>query len=158
MCRITQRTTLHLFSNGESISDYIEYMSNDGVWADAPIIRATADAMDVEIMVITNGEYIPVFMPSSGNPTETIFIGNIIDYHSMATAPRREAQQIPYGGRTSDGVSIEYSACFDVPMTWLYNLLSNHRPLRDYVNNVTLSIGKNFNYFKSCNSADMKKD
>ena len=78
--------------------DYIEYMSNDGVWADAPIIRATADAMDVEIIVIANGEYIPAFMPSSGNPTETIFIGNIIDYHFMATAPQREAQQIPYGG------------------------------------------------------------
>ena len=43
-------------------------------------------------------------------------------------------------------------------MTWLYNLLSNNRPLRDYLNNVTPKIGKNFNYFKSCKSADMKKD
>ena len=62
------------------------------------------------------------------------------------------------GGRTSDGVNIEYSGCFDVPMTWLYNLLSNHEPLREYVNDVTPRIGRNFNYFKSCYSADTKKD
>ena len=114
---------LTFLSNDESFSDYIEYMSNDGVWTDAPIIRAMADAMDIEIIVITNGEYIPAFMPSSGNPIETIFIGNIIDYHLMAMVPQREAQQIPYGGRTSDGVNIEYSGCFDVAMTWLYNQL-----------------------------------
>ena len=94
----------------DSPEAYIEAMGENGFWADDAIVRATADAMDIQIQVISSlNDFIPVVTTSSGNPIQTIFLGQITDTHYMATSPKREAQQIAYGGFTTDGISISGS-------------------------------------------------
>ena len=47
-----------------SVDEYVSQMQRNGTWDDDAIVRATADAMDVEIQVITSmNEYVPVIPP-----------------------------------------------------------------------------------------------
>ena len=142
----------------ESPEAYFDHMRRDGSWADAAIIRATVDALDVEIQFISDeSEYSPILTTSSGNPTETIFLGQIMETHFTATAVRSEPQQVLYGGITTDGVQLLHSDKFDVPMTWLLNILSAHQQLREKTVQEIPEMGRILSKFKHCNSADMKK-
>ena len=51
-------------------------MSQDSHWADNPIIRATADAVNIEIHIISSTQETPIitFRPITDNPTQTISI------------------------------------------------------------------------------------
>ena len=141
-----------------SVDKYVSHMQRDGTWADDDIVRATADAMDVEIQVITSmNDYVPVIPPQSGNPTQTIFLGQITDFHFMATESRREPRQIMTGGITSNGIQILNSSSFDVCMTWFYNLLTVYVDSFRNIINLFPIIGETYKLFKKCNSADLKK-
>ena len=70
-----------------SINAYIRSMSQDGHWADNPIIRATADALNIEIHIISSAQETPTitFRPLTDNPTQTIFLGHIAHLHDVST-------------------------------------------------------------------------
>ena len=70
-----------------SINAYIRSMSQDGHWADNPIIRATADALNIEIHIVSSAQKTPtiVFRPLTDNPTQTIFLGHIAHLHDVST-------------------------------------------------------------------------
>ena len=44
------------------MSGYIQSMSEDGHWADNPIIRATADALNIEIHIISSAQETPTII------------------------------------------------------------------------------------------------
>ena len=85
----------------DSPEDYISQMGTDRHWADNAIVRATADALQTEIHIISSDFRKVTFRPDNNNPTQTIFIGHITDLHSVSTTSTRQPFLLTYGGRTS---------------------------------------------------------
>ena len=83
-------------------------MSRDGHWADNAIIRATSDALNIEIHIISSAEDTPTitFRPTTNNPSQTIFLGHIAHLHYVSTRSLSEPHIISYGGCTKDGVRL----------------------------------------------------
>ena len=83
-------------------------MSQGGHWADNLIIRATADALNIEIHIISSAQETPTitFRPITDNPTQTIFLGNIAHLHYVSTRSLSAPQVMRYGRCTKDGVRL----------------------------------------------------
>ena len=66
-----------------SMDNYITLMSRDDHWADNAIIRATSDALNIEIHVISSAEDAPTitFRSTTNNSSQTIFLGHIAHSH-----------------------------------------------------------------------------
>ena len=81
----------------KSINSYIQSMSQDGYWADNPIIRATADALNNEIHFISSAQETPTipFRPITENPTQTIFLSHIAHLHYVSTRSLSETTSNP---------------------------------------------------------------
>ena len=127
----------------ESLEAYLQSMSQDRVWADNTIIRATADALEVEINIISdnNNNYVPNFSPQ--NPSQTLFLGHIAGLHYVSTSSKDEIEQLRYGGFTSDGVSLSNTSSIDTCLTWFFNVVSRCDELRK-----NMSASKDKNFFK----------
>lgn len=54
-------------------------MSQDDHWTDNSIIRATVDALNIEIHIRSSVEETPTitFRPITENPAQTVFLGHI---------------------------------------------------------------------------------
>ena len=91
---------LHEYNSPE---EYIDHMSRNGRWADNAINRATADALQTQIQIVS-GEFRNVNTFTSYSPTQTIFLGYITDQHYVSTASSVQPQLLRYGGPTSDGI------------------------------------------------------
>ena len=115
---VIQDCILHRFESPEA---YIDFIGRNRSWADDAAVRAAAEAMEIEIQMISaENDYVPVVRPSNGPASQTIFIGLIQDRHFVSTADRRIPQQMRPGGITSDGVMLEYTESIDNPLTWLF--------------------------------------
>ena len=91
----------------DSPEDYISQMGTDRHLADNTIIRATADALQIEIHIISSDfSNVNTFRPDNNNPTQTIFLWHITDLHFVLTTSNRKPQLLTYGGRTSDVVTL----------------------------------------------------
>ena len=55
-----------------SMSGYIQSMSEDGHWADNPILRATAYALNIEIHIISSAQETPTIIRTR-NPNNLFF-------------------------------------------------------------------------------------
>ena len=74
--------------------------------------------------------------------------------HYVATVSSREPQQIPYAGITSDGVYMTKTDGFDIPMTWIFNMISQNKMVLNYL---SPEVSELFRMFKNLNCGDMKK-
>ena len=54
------------------MSGYIQSMSEDGHWADNPILRATAYALNIEIHIISSAQETPTIIRTR-NPNNLFF-------------------------------------------------------------------------------------
>ena len=144
----------------DSPEDYISQMGTDRHWADNAIIRATADALHIEIHIISSDfSNVNTFRPDNNNPTQTVFLGHITGLHYVSTTSTRQPQLLTYGGRTSDGVTLQHTQCVDNPLTWLLNLLGEEKKLQEAVGKskkmkILLNV---LEKFRNGNSADAKK-
>ena len=75
-------------------------MSRDGHWADNAIIRATLDALNIEIHIISSAEDAPTvtFRPTTNKPSQTIFLGHIAHLQYVSTRSLLEPQFMSNGG------------------------------------------------------------
>ena len=88
----------YLLHDYASVEEYISRMSKNSHWADDAIIRATADALEVQIHIVSaTSDYIPTFNPDSGNPSQTLFLGHISELHYVSTTSAHEPQCLQYG-------------------------------------------------------------
>jgi len=77
----------------QTFEQYLSQMAEDGTWAENTVIRATADALQVEINVITaTQEHVSTFTPA--HVTQTVFLGYIQDMHFVSTSTREEPQLV----------------------------------------------------------------
>ena len=145
-----------------SVEDYVYQMARNSYWADNAIIRATADALEIQIHVISStNEYIPTFNPDSGNPSQTVFLGHIEELHYVSTASAHEPQCLLYGGTTSDGVQLSRTEAIDTSLTWFFNMMYNHEncllsTLQNSKNKDMEMLYSCYQLFKKGNSADGK--
>ena len=97
-------------------------MAQEGTWADSAVVLATANAFNVEMQIVSaDSPYIAPISPTSGSPSQTIFLGIVDDFHYVLTANIDEPQLLSYGGTINDGMSLMYTDCVDCPLTWLEN-------------------------------------
>ena len=62
----------------DSPEDDSSQMGTDRYWADNAIIHATADALQIEIQIISSDfNNVNTVRPDINNPTQTIFLGHI---------------------------------------------------------------------------------
>ena len=112
-------------------------MSRDGHWADNAIIRATSDALNIEIHIIYSAEDTPTitFRPTTNNPSQTIFLGHIAHLHYVSTRGFSEPQIMSYGGCTKDGdgVRLIKPQVLDNVLTWLYFLMTKYKGLMEFM-------------------------
>ena len=70
---------------------YLYYMSLQGTWADALIIQAVAEALNVSIHITESNEgFAPLTVVAPihrGNNTSTINIGHVDEFHFVSTTP-----------------------------------------------------------------------
>ena len=102
-------------------------MSKDGEWADNTLIKAISEALEVEIYIILNHNYVPNF--TLLNHSEIIFLDHLAGLHYISTSSKEEIQQLRYGGFTSDGVALNNTPAIDTCLTWCFNLLSTLCPV-----------------------------
>ena len=109
-----------------SIDNYITVMSRDSHWADNAIIRATSDALNIEIHIISSAEDTPTitFRPTTNNPSQTLFLGHIAHLHYVSTRNLSEPQIMSYDECTKDGVRLTETQVLDNIFTWLYFLMT----------------------------------
>ena len=109
-----------------SIDNYITVMSRDSRWADNAIIRATSDALNIEIHIISSAEDTPTitFRPTKNNPSQTLFLGHIAHLHYVSTRNLSEPQIMSYDECTKDGVRLTETQVLDNIFTWLYFLMT----------------------------------
>ena len=104
----------YLLHDYASVEEYISRMLQNSHWEDDAIIRATADALEVQIHIVsTTSDYISTFNPDSGNPSQTLFLGHISELHYVSTASAHEPQCLQYGGTTSDGTKLSRTEAID---------------------------------------------
>ena len=146
---------LHEYNSPE---EYIDHMSRNGSWADNAIIRATADALQIQIQIVS-GEFrnVNTFTPYS--PTQTIFLGYITDQHYVSTASSTQPQLLRYGGRTSDGIQLINTDSMDNSLSWILNLMQDHKEIREKfeMSEVMRPMMAVFEQFCNGNSAEAKK-
>ena len=113
-------------------------MSRDGHWADNAIIRATSDALNIEIHIISSAEDTPTitFRPTTNNPSQTIFLGHIAYLHYVSTRSLSEPQIMSYGGCTKDGVRLIKTQVLDNVLTWLYFLMTKYKALMEFMTSI----------------------
>ena len=147
-----------------SINSYIQSMSQDGHWADNLIIRATADALNIEIHIISSAQETPtiIFRPITDNPTQTIFLGHITHLHYVSTRSLSEPQVMRYRGCTKDGVRLTKTYIIDNILTWLFLTISRFQEIREFLDNIQhlkniKQILDSYRIFQRGNAADSKK-
>ena len=152
----------YILQDFDSVDDYISGMSNTGSWADEPVIRATADALQIEIRVISADDFIPRFRPDNDHPTETIYIGHIRDVHFVATTALDAPKVFRHGGRTSDGVTLFDTDAINTTLSWMLNLLEEKDELQSSFSESKIkhfvALSKLSRMFKTTNTADIKKN
>eukprot|EP00111_Clytia_hemisphaerica_P019356 TCONS_00057148-protein len=146
--------------NGEHINNYMDRMGNSGEWADAAIIRATADALQIEIHVISsNMDHIETFTPPGH--TETIFLGQVMNIHYVSTSNIRQPQTIPFGGVTSDGISLTDTSGMNISLTWFFNFMKKNPVLTQKISDLKATASKklmrSFGQFRVGKSAEAKR-
>ena len=148
-----------------SINAYIQSMSQDGHWADNPIIRATADALNIEIHIISTAQETATitFRPLTDNSTQTIFLGHIAHLHYVSTRSLSEPQVMRYGGCTKDGVRlIKIYIIYNV-LTWLFLTIPRFQEIREFLDNIhhlkniKQILLDSYHIFQRGNAADSKK-
>ena len=147
-----------------SINSYIQSMSQDGHWADNLIIRATADALNIEIHIISSAQETPTitFRPITDNPTQTIFLGHIAHLHYVSTRSLSEPQVTWYQGCTKYGVRLIKTYIIDNILTWLFLTISRFQEIREFLDNIQHlkninQILDSYRIFQRGNAADSKK-
>ena len=149
---------LHEYDSPEA---YLAHMRQDNSWADDAAVRATVEALEIEIQIISaENDYIPILTPSNTVPSQTIFIGLVQDFHFVSTSDRSQPQYVQQGGVTSDGIILEYTECVDNPLTWLFELFTKSNQLFDKrLETPPCSRLRNLmSRLRSGNSADGKKE
>ena len=145
-----------------SVENYIIQMAGDGVWADNAAIRATADALQVEIHIISSGStFIPTFQPDSRSLTQKLFLGHISQLHYVSTISETIPQTLSFGGVSSDGTRLDLTSSADNSLTWIFNLLKNNSDLEDSFKQSKTKVIKDlinsFQRYLGGNSVDAKK-
>ena len=140
-------------------------MSRDGHWADNAIIRATSDALNIEIHIISSAEDTPTitFRPTTNNPSQTIFLGHIAYLHYVSTRSLSEPQIMSYGGCTKDGVRLIKTQVLDNVLTWLYFLMTKYKALMEFMTSIehirnVRHVLDTYRIFKRGNAADSKRN
>ena len=102
------------------------------------IIRATSDALNIEIHTIYSAEDTPTitFRPTTNNPSQTIFLSHIAHLHYVSTRSLSEPQIISYGGCTKDGVILIKTQVLDNIRTWLYILMTKYEALMEFMTSI----------------------
>lgn len=146
----------------QPLDDYIYEMCRDGVWADNAVIRATADALHIEIRIVQatdDDKNIHSFTPDE--VTQTVFLG-YINNHYLSTINLVEPQTLRYGGVTSSGVILDRTDPIDTTLTWFFNFLCYNPEIIPYleksIDSHILSLLTNYKIFRTGNSADAKCD
>ena len=113
-------------------------MSRDGHWADNAIIRATSDALNIEIHIISSAEDTPTitFRPTTNNPSQTIFLGHIAHLHYVSKRSLSESQIMSYCGCTKDGVRLIKTQVLNNVLTWLYFLMTKYKALMEFMTSI----------------------
>ena len=121
-----------------SIDNYITLMLRDSHRADNAIIRATSDALNIEIHIISSAEDTPTtaFRPTTNNPSQTIFLGHIANLHYVSTRSLSESQIMSYGGCTKDDVRLIKTQVLDNVLTWLYFLMTKYKTLMKFMTSI----------------------
>ena len=121
-----------------SIDNYITLMLRDSHRADNAIIRATSDALNIEIHIISSAEDTPTtaFRPTTNNPSQTIFLGHFANLHYVSTRSLSESQIMSYGGRTKDDVRFIKTQVLDNVLTWLYFLMTKYKTLMKFMTSI----------------------
>ena len=147
-----------------SVVNYITLMSRDGHGADNAIMRATSDALNIEIH-ISSAEDTPTitFRPTTNNPSHTIFLGHIAYLHYVSTRSLSEPQIMSYGGCTKDGVRLIKTQVLDNVLTWLYFLMTKYKTLMEFMTSIehirnVRHVLDTYRIFKRGNTADSKRN
>ena len=142
----------------------IQSMSQDGHWTDNPIIRATADALNIEIHIISSAQETPTstFRPITDNPTQTIFLGHIAHLHYVFARSLSETQVMRYGGCTKDEVRLITIYLTDNVLTCLFLAFSRFQEIREFLGKIQYlknikQILDSYRIFQRGNAADSKK-
>ena len=120
----------YILHNYNSVDDYVMALSRSGEWADEPVIRATADALQIQIRVISTNDFIPSFRPDNNCPTQTVYIGHIQDVHFVATSDIKEPRVLTQGGCTKDGITLIDTESINTTLSWILNLLNVEKDLQ----------------------------
>ena len=102
------------------------------------IIRATADALNIEIHIISFAQETPTitFRSITDNPAQTIFLGYIAHLHYVSARNLSEPQVMQYGGCTNDGVRLIKTYIIDNVLTWLFPTMSRYQEIPDILDNI----------------------
>ena len=129
------------------------------------IIRATSDALNIEIHTIYSAEDTPTitFRPTTNNPSQTIFLSHIAHLHYVSTRSLSEPQIISYGGCTKDGVILMKTQVLDNIRTWLYILMTKYETLMEFMTSIqhirnVRHVLDTYRIFKRGNAADSKRN
>ena len=129
------------------------------------IIRATSDALNIEIYTISLAEDTPTitFRPTTNNPSQTIFLSHIAHLHYVSTRALSEPQIISYGGCTKDGVILIKTQVLDNVRTWLYILMTKYEALMEFMTSMqhirnVRHVLDTYRIFKRSNAADSKRN
>ena len=121
-----------------SIVAYIRSMSQDCHWEDNPIIRATADALNIEIHIVSSAQKTPtiIFRTLTDNPTQTIFLGHVAHLHDVSTRSLSEPQVMRCGRCIKDGVRLIKTYIIDNILAWLFLTISRFQEIREFLDNI----------------------
>ena len=95
------------------------------------IIRATADALNIEVHIIlfVQETLTITFRPITNNPTQTIFLGHIAHLHYVSARNLSEPQVMQYGGCTNDGVRLIKTYIINNVLAWLFPTMSRYQEI-----------------------------
>ena len=148
-----------------SIDNHITLMSRNGHWVDNAIIRATSEALNIEIHIESSAEDTPTitFRPTTNNPSQTIFLSHITHLHYVSTRSLSEPQIMSYGGCKKDGVRLIKTQVLDNVLTWLYFLMTKYKTFLQFMTSIehvrnVKPVVDTYRIFKRGNAADSKRN
>ena len=135
-----------------SVDDYLNQISQPGVWGDHIDIHAIANALNVEIVIFESSIDHQVTLVSPDNPneeTQQLIIGHLGQYHyvsvedlkSKTDGGRQEDGQelfktATWGESTKDGLKLANSCPLDGPITFFAFLLNGIAAVSELLKNL----------------------
>ena len=124
----------------EDIIEYLDRMQRPGEWATNAAIQATADALQVDILIIPSHENhveSPI-VPITGYSTQTLFLGHISDTHYVSSTSFTTFTPLRYGSESQKQTKRLINTCpIDGPLTLIFNMIQRYSHLQSIIKDTT---------------------